>query len=104
MAKTEDDFYDENGDMILPPGTKRARTLGPFDGMNNHVMDGNCPEGEYYAEIMSIHRGGWNSDKWEELQDWLEDEGFETLLRRRSGTTRTRSGTAHGAQTSLYFW
>lgn len=104
MAETEDDFYDDNGDMILPPETKRARTLGPFDGMENHIMEGRCPEGEYYAEILSIHRGGWNSDKWEEMAEWLEDHGFETYIRRSSGTTRTRSGTSKSASTSLYYW
>lgn len=103
MAKTEDEFFDSDGNMILPKGTKRARTLGPFDGMENHIMDGRCPEGEYYAEIMAT-QFGWNSDRWDDMVEWLEDRGFDTYLRQSSGTTKTRSGTMKSASTSLYYW
>lgn len=103
MATDEAEFFDSEGEMILPPGTKRARTLGPFDGMKNHIMDGRCPEGEYYAEILSA-QFGWNSDGWSEMAEWLEERGFETYLRESSGTNRTRSGTVKSASTSLYYW
>lgn len=104
MANTKEEFYTESGDMRLPTGAERARILGPFEDTGNHIMSGRCPDGEYYAEILSIQTGGWNSDTWDEMATELEEQGFDTYIRRSSGSTRTPSGTAKSATTSLYFW
>jgi len=104
MVEHEDELFDENDYLIAPNGVKRARTLGPFTGGENHVLGGKCPTGDYFGEIMSIQNGSYNSSFWEEIQEWYEENGFDTYLRTSDGKTRTRSGTTHSASTSLYFW
>jgi len=47
---------------------------------------------------------GWNSETWERLAEAYENEGYNTYLRKSSGTTRTRSGTCKHAATQLYVW
>jgi hypothetical protein len=57
------------------------------------------------TEFMTVtSQKGWNSSTWEELQECYENEGFDTHLRKSSGTTRTRSGTCKHAPTQLYVW
>lgn len=104
MAKTKDEFYTDDDEMILPEGAGRARILGPFEDTGNHIMSGRVSDGEYYAEILSIQHGDWRSDTWDEIAEELEARGFETYIRRSSGSTRTSSGVAKSATTSLYFW
>jgi hypothetical protein len=71
-----------------------------------HDLDnfiGGIPKDTEYMRI-SLHRGGWNSDTWNRLEDAYQNEGFNTYLRKTSGTTRTRSGTCKHAPTSMYIW
>ena len=73
------------------------------EGHDHDSFIGGIPRNTEYMTI-SLARGSWNSDFWNELEEAYENEGFETHLRKSSGTTRTRSGTCKHAKTQLYVW
>lgn len=107
MADSEDEFYDSNGDFNFPEAAKgtgvRGQTRGPIENEKLNVAQEGADVGEYYASL-SGGSIGWNSSQWEEMQKELEEMEFDTYLRKSSGTTKTRSGTAKHAATILYFW
>jgi hypothetical protein len=72
---------------------------------NEHSLDsfiGDIPKNTTYFLISC--KKGWNSNTWNRLAEAYEKEGYETHLRKSSGTTKTRSGTCKHAQTQLYVW
>jgi hypothetical protein len=73
------------------------------DGHNLDNFIGGIPKNTEYMRI-TLWKGGWNSDTWDRLEEAYENEGFNTHLRKTSGTTRTRSGTCKHAPTSMYVW
>ena len=85
---------------------KRFRVAVRYRTNDGHDLDnfiGGIPKDTEYM-LISLSNGSWNSSFWEELQEAYEKEGFNTHLRKSSGTTRTRSGTCHHAPTSMYVW
>lgn len=64
---------------------------------------GGIPRNTPYLTI-TLSRGGWNSDAWDRMQEAYENEGYETHLKKSSGTTKTRSGTSKHAATQLFVW
>lgn len=72
---------------------------------NEHSLNsfiGNIPKNTTFFSITCTR--GWNSDTWNRLEKAYEKEGYETHLKRSSGTTKTRSGTCKHAPTQLFVW
>jgi hypothetical protein len=72
---------------------------------NSHSLDsfiGGVPKNKTYLLISC--KSGWNSNTWDRLVTAYEKKGYETHLRKSSGSTRTRSGHMKHAKTQLYVW
>lgn len=64
---------------------------------------GGIPRNTPYLTI-TLSQGWWDSDTWERTQKAYENEGYETHLKKSSGSTKTRSGTSKHAATQLFVW
>jgi len=69
---------------------------------NPESFIGNIPKNTKFFSITCTR--GWNSDTWNRLENAYKNEGYETHLKRSSGTTKTRSGRSKHAPTQLFVW
>lgn len=89
-------FPDERFDIKVRYSASDGHDHDPEDWI------GSIPRNTPYLTITCAR--GWNSDTWERMQEAYENEGYETYLKKSSGTTETRSGTSHHAATQLFVW
>lgn len=64
---------------------------------------GGIPSNTPFLTI-NLKSGGWSNDTWDRMEEAYQNEGYETYLKKSSGTTKTRSGTAKHAPTQLFVW
>ena len=99
MADTEDVFYDESGELILPGTVTRLPTVSQYTEGIPEVLKDKLDNGEYFVRLTPA-----NAQSLSKTERWLSARGFETY-HVEGGTVDVPEGfPSEYDDPRLYYW